>query len=105
MAALPKKLVEKIKASEYINFTEFPPSKGKSCPVPQSLEGQVLVVQAANILQVRKITVTWLQCFALYIATLAPSQPSNVPEMTIIAKTSQNYRWQSWVVYDQNLRQ
>ena len=69
LAALPKKLVKKIKANEYIDFTELPPAKGKSRPVPQSLEGQVLVVQAADLLQARKIIpdlATWLQCFALY---------------------------------------
>ena len=112
LGALPKKLVEKIKANEYIDFTELPPAKGKSRPVPQSLEGQVLVVQAADLLQARKIIpdlATWLQCFALYVATLALSQPSRVPEMmayqTIIAKASQKYRWPSWIVYDQNFRQ
>ena len=112
LAALPKKLVEKIKANEYIDFTELPLAKGKSRPVPQSLEGQVLVVQAADLLQARKIIpdlATWLQCFALYVATLAPLQPGRVPEMmayqTIIAKASQKYRWPSWIVYDQNFRQ
>ena len=112
LAALPKKLVEKIKANEYINFTDLPTAKGKARPIPQSLEGQVLVVQVADLLQARKIIpdlATWLQCFALYVATLAPSQPSRVPEMmayqTIIAKASQKYRWPSWVVYDQNFRQ
>ena len=105
LAALPKKLVEKIKANEYIDFTELPPAKGKSRPVPQSLEGQVLVVQAADLLQARKIIpdlATWLRCFALYVATLAPSQPSRVPEMmaylTIIAKASHKYRWPSWIM-------
>ena len=52
LAALPRKLVEKIKANEYVQFTESPPAKGKSCPIPQSLEGKVLV-QAANLLQAR----------------------------------------------------
>ena len=98
LAALPKKLVKKIKANEYTDFTELPPAKGKSCPIPQSLEGQVLVVQVADLLQARKIIpdlATWLQCFALYVATLAPSKPSRVAEMmayqTIIAKASQKY--------------
>ena len=112
LAALPRKLVEKIKANEYIDFTDLPLAKGKARPIPQSLEGQVLVVQAADLLQVRKIIpdlATWLQCLTLYVATLAPSQPSRVPEMmayqTIIAKASQKYIWPSWVVYDQNFRQ
>ena len=56
LAALPKKWVEKIKANEYVDFTELPPAKEKSCLVPQSLEGQVdLVVQAADLLQARKV--------------------------------------------------
>ena len=95
LAALPRKLVRKIKANEYIDFTELPPAKGKARPIPQSLEGQVLVVQVADLLQAKKIIpdlAIWLQCFALYVATLAPSQPSRVPEMmayqTIIAKAS-----------------
>ena len=30
LAALPKKLVERIRANEYIDFTELPPAKGKA---------------------------------------------------------------------------
>ena len=55
LAVLPRKLVEKIKANEHIDFTEVTPAKGKSCPIPKSLEWQVLVVQAADLLQARKI--------------------------------------------------
>lgn len=112
LPALSKKLVAKILANEYIDFSELPPAKGKSRTMPQSLEGQVIVVQAADLLQARRIIpdlATWLQCFALYVATLASKYPKKVPELmayqTMIARASQKYRWPSWVVYDQNFRQ
>ena len=110
--ALPKKLVEKITANEYIDFAELPPAKGKSRPVPQSVEGQVLVVQAADLMQSRRIIpdlATWSQCFALYVAVLAPTQPERIGDLmayqALIAKASLRYKWPSWVVYDQNFRQ
>ena len=112
LAALPRKIVEKILSNEYVDFTELPPAKGKSRPVPQSLEGQVIVIQAADLMATRKIIpnlAVWSQCFSLYAAVLAAHQPRRVPEMmayqTIISKASQKYRWPSWVVYDQNFRQ
>lgn len=110
--ALPRKLVERIRANEFVDFADLPPAKGKGRPAAHTLEGQVLVVQAADLLQTRRIIpdlATWSQCFALYVAVLAPVQPERVPELmayqAIIAKASLKYRWPSWVVYDQNFRQ
>ena len=112
LPALPKKLVAKILANEYIDFAELPPARGKTRPASQALEGQVIVVQAADLLQTRKIIpdlATWLQCFSLYVATIATKFPGRVPELMayqmIIAKASQRYRWPSWIVYDQNFHQ
>ena len=112
LPALPKKLVARVLANEYIDFSELPPAKGKGRPMPQSLEGQVVVVQAAELLQTRKIIpdlAIWVQCFSIYTATLCAKYPARLPELmayqTIIAKASQRYRWPSWVVYDQNFRQ
>ena len=65
---LPKWLIARIRASEYIDFAELPPAKGKSRKVSQAMEGQVVVVQATDWLQSRKIIpdlATWSQCFAL----------------------------------------
>ena len=74
--------------------------------------GARIVVPAGDLLQARKIIpdlATWLQCFSFNVATLAPKFPDRIAELmsyqTIIAKTSQKYRWPSWVVYDQNFRQ
>ena len=71
-----KKLVEQIRANEYIDFADLPPAKGKSRPLPQSLEGHIIVVQAANLAQPRRVIpdlATWNQCFTLYVTVLAPS--------------------------------
>ena len=53
LPSLPKKLVDKILAGEYVDFAELPPARGKARAVPQALEGQIVVVQAADLLQSR----------------------------------------------------
>ena len=112
LPALPKKLVDKIIANEYIDFGELPPAKGKVRALPAGLEGQVVLIQAADLTQSKKLIpdlATWVQCFALYVAVLAPHQPSRIPDlmayMSCIAKASLKYVWPSWLVYDQNFRQ
>lgn len=112
LPSLPKRLMEKIRANEYVEFSELPPAKGKSRTLSQAMEGQVLVVQAADLLQTRKVIpdfATWSQCFALYVAVLAPQQPARIAEFmayqSIIAKASKQYKWPAWIVYDQNFRQ
>ena len=106
-----KKLIARMLANKYIDFSELPPAKGKGRPMPQSLKGQVIMVQAAELLQARKIIpnlATWLQCCSIYTATLCAKYHTRLPELmaywTIIAKASQQYRWPSWVVYDQNFQ-
>ncbi len=112
LPSLPKRLVERIGTGECVDFGELPPAKGKSRPLPQAGEGQVVVVQATDLMATRKTIpdlVTWLQCFGIFTAVVAAAQPKRVPELmayqAIIAKASQTYRWPSWVVYDQAFRQ
>ena len=69
---------------------------------PQGIEGQVIVLQAEDLLHTKKLTpdlFMWMQCFALYVVVLAPHQPERVGDlmvyMTIIAKTSKKYKWPS----------
>ena len=84
MPALPKKLIVRMLANEYIDFSELPPAKGKGRPMPQSLEGQVIVAQAAELLQARKIIpdlATWMQCFSIYAAALCAKYPTLLPEL------------------------
>ena len=112
LAALPKKAVGKILAFEYVDFNEFPPAKGKNRSVPQTLEGQVVVVQAVDLVQTKKLILdleTWIQCFSLFAATLLPHHPGRLAELmayqSIIAKASARYKWPSWIIYDQSFQQ
>ena len=60
---LPKKLVDKILAGEYVDFAELPPARVKARAVPQALEGQIVVVQVADLLQSRRVIpdlATWM---------------------------------------------
>ena len=108
LPALPEKLVDKIEAGEYIDFTELLPVRGKSQSILPAVEGQVLVVQAVDLLQSRQVIpdlATWLQCFTIYAAVIASKQPSRLSElltyMSIITKACQEFIWP----YDQNFRQ
>ena len=100
------------RANEFIDFMELPPTRGKSRPITQDLEGRVLVVQAADLAQSRKLIpdlATWLQCFALYAAAVLQEQQERAAKLmayqSIIAKASLRYKWPSWVIYDMSFRQ
>ena len=108
----PESAVDRIRSYEYVDFTEMPPAKGKMRAIPQSVEGQIIVVQAEDLMQSKKLIPdlpTWLQCFALYVTVAANHQPERIPDlmayMNSIAKASKIYKWPAWVVYDQNFRQ
>ena len=95
-----------------MDFAELPPAKGKIKGAPSSLEGQILVIQAADLLESRKLIpdlATWVQCFSVYTAVVTAKDPERTKNMlaylTLIAKCSLKYRWPSWLVYDQNFRQ
>ena len=111
LPAIPKKLIEKIEAGEYIDFSELPPAKGKGKSAAQNYEGQIVVVQAADLVQSRRLVpdlATWAQCFGLLTAVVARRQPQKVTDLmaylAIVSKASQKYRWPSWVIYDQHFR-
>ena len=61
-----------------------PQPRGKAGQQGQSLEGQVLVVQAADLLQTRKVITdfpTWAQCFALNTAVLTADKKDRVADL------------------------
>ena len=89
-----------------------PQAKGKNQSLPQLLEGQVVVVQAADLVQTKTLIPdleTWIQCFSLFAATLLPHHPGRLAEFmayqSIIAKASTRYKWPSRIIYDQSFRQ
>ena len=112
LPALPKKMVEKIRAGQYIDFSELPPAKGHTRTLPSQEEGHVVVIRAEDLVGSKKLIpdlATWLQCFAIYMAVVTDTEldraKSLLAYMTTIAKASIKYTWPSWIVYDQNFRQ
>ena len=101
-AALLQKLVKRIEANEYIDFSEYPLAGKKENLSNQEAGPCGASGQSPARQKIIPDLGTRLQCFALYVVILAPSQPSRMPEMmahrTIIAKVSQKYRWPSRVV-------
>lgn len=111
LPAMPKKLVDRIEANEYVDFNDLPPAKGKGRLLSQPLEGQLVVIQAADLVQSRRLIpdlATWVQCFGIYTAVVTQKKPDKLPELlayqATVAKASQKYRWPSWLIYDQNFR-
>ena len=112
LPALPTKLLHKIWANEYVDFSELPPAKSKPRALPHYLEGRVLLVQMQELDNSRRAIpdfTTWAQCFALYAAAILQKQPERAADlMAYLFSTANNarkYKWPSWLVYDQNFRQ
>ena len=81
---LPQKMIERIRAKQYIDFAELPPAKGKGRPVTQLGEGQLVLLQASNLVQAKKAIpdfATWGQCFAIYVAVLAGHDPDRLLDL------------------------
>ena len=109
---IPRRVAEQIKRNEYVDFAELPPAKGKGKRPAHGLEGQVVVVQAADLVRLRRIIsdlATWLQCYAIYAAVKGTLHPANIQELmayqAVIARASRKFKWPSWIVYDQNFGQ
>ena len=64
----------------------------------------------AKTRQGRKITdvFTWLYCYSLYVAVLAPGEPQVIPELmaylNLILRVSQDYEGLGWMRYDSAFR-
>ena len=52
---LPKKCMEKILAGEFIDFAELPPAKDKAKSISHAVEGQIVVIQEADLMESRKL--------------------------------------------------
>ena len=102
LPALPKKLVEKINTGHYIDFSELLPAKGCIRTFPSQEEGHVIVIRAEDLIGSNKLIpdlATWHQCFAIYMAVVADTEPHRIKSllayMTTIAKASIKYTWPS----------
>ena len=108
---LPRKLIQQIKAGEYIDFSDLPPAKGRQL-TPTNYNSQLVLVQLQEVERQRKLIpdfLTWSQCFAIYTAVLGADQPHRLPELMAyqieIARCAKKYKWPSWIIYDINFRQ
>ncbi len=99
---ITQKLRDRIIPRQYVDFTELPPAKGKSRLVSQPGEGQLVLVQAADLLQSRRT----IPDFATVLSSKYPELlPDLMGYMSVIAKASKRYCWPAWVIYDQQFRQ
>ena len=73
-----------MQADEYIDFSELPPAKGKGRLNTQHGDNHLVVVQAADLLQSKRVIpdlATWSQCYALYMAVLLAHQPGRLVDL------------------------
>ena len=52
--SLPRKLVQKVLNGEYVNFTKLLPAKQRTKPISLDWEGQVLLIQSADLYSTKK---------------------------------------------------
>ena len=112
LPALKKGLVDSILAGQYVDFTELPPAKGRTKALTSMLNGQIVLLQASDYLQAKRLIPDlgiWVQCFSLYMAVILTKQPERATSLLLyqssIAKLSQKFKWPAWVIYDNSYRQ
>ena len=112
LPALKKSLVDSILAGHFVDFTELPPAKGRTKAFNSRLDGQIVILQAAEYLQAKRLIPDlgiWIQCFSLYAAVVLSKFPERRTSLLLyqstIAKLSQKFNWPSWVMYDTSYRQ
>ena len=110
--AIKKWLAESILAGECIDLVELPPAKCQGKNISGPLEGQVVLLDAADYFQAKRLIpdlATWLQCFALYVDIIVTKHTERMTSLLMytasIAKLSQKFKWPSWVIYDHSYRQ
>lgn len=98
--------MEKIIASQYVDFSKLPPDKGRTHPLSSQEDGHVLVIYTGRgpcEPALRNSYQIWPhgsnQCFAIYVAVAVDSEPELIKSllayMTTIAKVTIKYTWPS----------
>ena len=111
--ALPKRMVEKMLAWEYVDLAELPPARANMAKEAMGTTPNVLLVQSLeSVRHHRKIIpdiTTWVQCYSIYVSVMATRHGDFVPElmayMRDIIRASKQFKWPAWIVYDINYRQ
>ena len=50
LPALPKKVVDRIVAGQYVDFIELPPARGRTRALPNSEEGHIIIIRADDFI-------------------------------------------------------
>ena len=102
---VPKSLVERIHAGEYVDMVELlPDSLGThgSTPVKDEKSLKRSKRQITSIAE-------WVQCFGVFMAVVASKFPERVVDLlgyqSIIVEASREYEGDTWLGYDRRFRQ
>ena len=111
--ALPKRMVKKMLAWEYIDLADLPPARANVPKDALSSTPNVLLIQSIETVRhhhrlIPDIT-TWVQCFSIYTSVLATKHLQHVPKlmayMRDIIRASEQFKWPAWILYDTNYQQ
>ena len=111
---MPRRLVEKIQAGEFVEFAEFPVVEGGSRSIDlaeQDMGDKVVVLQAPEQRRNRKEVPDaslWGSCFTLYERAVLMGEPDRGPELSAyreqIQKAARSYQWELVIKYDKQFR-
>ena len=110
---LPRRMVERMLAWEYIDLAELPPARANVSKESLNATPNVLLIQsfesARNHRRLIPDITTWVQCFSIYMSVLATKHGEYIPElmayMRDIIRVSKQFKWPAWIIYDTNYRQ
>ena len=84
--AIKKWLATSILADEFIDLTKKAPAKGRSKPLNRGLEGQIVLLHAAEYFQAKRLIpdmASWLQCYAIFMVVVITKHPERATSMII----------------------
>ena len=107
---VPKKLVSRIQAGEFIDMSELLPDRLSATSPPfakgdsSEAKGQAKPSrrQVANVLE-------WLQCYSIYVAVVTEKKPDKIKDLlgyqALIIQAKMENEGDAWLGYDRRFRQ
>ena len=103
---VPKKLVARIQAGEYIDMAELLPDRlgisAGAITKDDKQNNKPKRRQVTNILE-------WIQCFGIYMAVLTLKHPDRIQDLlgyqALIVEACMEYNCEAWLGYDRRFRQ
>jgi hypothetical protein len=108
---IPAKLVDQIKAGEYVEFADLLPDSLRDNEVPQELmlaDQKVLIPKRTRKKEIKDFP-SWLECWTAFVRVLLTFYPGRALEMIqyldIILRSHRSFPdTEIWLVYDKNFR-